>query len=36
MHGGTCKEVAGDFRCTCTDNYVGKNCDGESFVEFNM
>ena len=36
MHGGTCSEVTGDYSCTSTVGYVGKNCDGESFVEFKI
>ena len=29
QHGGTCRAVyeTGDYRCACTRNYIGKNCE---------
>ena len=34
MNGAKCNNMARDYACTCTGNYEGTNCEGESFTEY--
>uniref|UniRef100_A0A8C4N558 EGF-like domain-containing protein n=1 Tax=Eptatretus burgeri TaxID=7764 RepID=A0A8C4N558_EPTBU len=36
QHGGTCTRKSGDFKCTCTEGYIGKFCENEVTQVLNL
>uniref|UniRef100_UPI00358DE755 transmembrane cell adhesion receptor mua-3-like isoform X4 n=1 Tax=Myxine glutinosa TaxID=7769 RepID=UPI00358DE755 len=36
QHGGTCTRKSGDFKCTCSEGYIGKFCENEVTQVLNL